>query len=53
MNALTGAAPVVRGDDPIELRDRLAWRFFQGGENTAGIAWSPTERRFVLVYSCC
>jgi hypothetical protein len=36
-----------------ELRGRLAWRFFQGGENTTGIAWSAAERRFALVYSCC
>jgi hypothetical protein len=37
----------------IELRDRLAWRFFQGGEHTSGVAWSAAERRFVLVHSCC
>jgi hypothetical protein len=37
----------------IELRERLAWRFFQGGEHTTGVAWSAAERRFTLVYSCC
>jgi hypothetical protein len=36
-----------------ELRDRLAWRFFLGGEHTTGIAWSAAERRFALVHSCC
>ena len=37
----------------IELRDRLAWRFFQGGEHTTAVAWSAAERRFAVVYSCC
>ena len=36
-----------------ELRDRPAFRYFAGGEATYAVAWSPTERRFVVVYSCC
>ena len=36
-----------------ELREREAFRYFTGGEATYAIAWSPTERRFVVVHSCC
>ena len=37
----------------VELRDRPAFRYFTGGEATYAVAWSPTERRFVVVHSCC
>jgi hypothetical protein len=36
-----------------ELRDRAAFRYSAGGEATYAVAWSPAERRFVVVYSCC
>jgi hypothetical protein len=36
-----------------ELRAAPAFRYFAGGEATYAVAWSPRERRFVTVYSCC
>jgi hypothetical protein len=36
-----------------ELRDRPSFRYFAGGEATYAVAWSPSERRFVVVYGCC
>ena len=36
-----------------ELRDRTAFRYYAGGEASYAIAWSPSERRFVVVFSCC
>jgi hypothetical protein len=36
-----------------ELRDRPAFRYYAGGEASYAVAWSPSERRFVVVLSCC
>ena len=36
-----------------ELRDRPAFRYHAGGEATYAVAWSPRERRFVVVHACC
>ncbi|HUF28694.1 MAG TPA: hypothetical protein VMM18_17065 [Gemmatimonadaceae bacterium] len=36
-----------------ELRDRPAFAYFAGGEATYHIAWSPSERKFHVLFSCC
>lgn len=39
--------------DDIRTADPTTFTYFRGGEDTQMIAWSPDERRFFIVYSCC
>lgn len=36
-----------------ELLGQPAFRYFAGGEANYTIAWSPSERRFFTIWSCC
>jgi hypothetical protein len=36
-----------------ELLGMPAFRYFAGGEANYTIAWSPSERRFFTIWSCC
>ena len=36
-----------------ETRDKPAFRYWAGGEETYVVAWSPTEKRMVRIAACC
>lgn len=36
-----------------ETRDRPAFKYYAGGEETYVIAWSPSENRMVRIAACC
>ncbi len=59
--AARSAGWAASSDDPrvrdiwaaILRSDPVTFRFHSGGETTSRLSWSPSERRFRRVYSCC
>lgn len=54
INTRAKAVPLARIQAiAAETRDKPAFRYYAGGEETYVIAWSPSEGRMVRIAACC